>query len=123
MPTILGLVGLENRIPAEVQGNNYAEIITNPETSKVKKPAAALYIDFNSRGVYTGQQTMVVVNKDDEATQVYGYNNQKDPNQLTKIPFEELENGLHLKAELERLLKTTEDNWYTLKVCADFLNY
>lgn len=121
MPTILGMVGMEDRIPAEVQGNNYADIIVNAN-SNMAKPKSALYIDFKSRGVYTGDQTLVVLNMDGK-TEVYGYDNITDPSQLNRIPFAEVENGPALKAELERLLKTTEDKWYTDKTCTDFLNY
>ncbi|MBT3384478.1 MAG: sulfatase [Prolixibacteraceae bacterium] len=123
MPTILGLVGIEAKIPQEVQGKNYSEIITNPEMTTVKKPKSALYIDFNSRGIYTGKQTLVVVQKDNNVSEVFGYDNINDPNQLTKVPIEEIKNGVELKTELARLLKETSDFWYTNKICADFLNY
>ena len=123
MPTILGMAGLEDKIPQEVQGTNYAEIISNPESTKVEKPKSALYIDFKSRGVYTGDQTLVVVQAKDNTTEVYGYDNVKDPNQLNRIPFEELKNGSELKIELSRLLKETNDLWYQDKICADFLKY
>lgn len=122
MPTILGMAGLEDKIPAEVQGTNYASIISNPNAAEVEKPKSALYIDFNSRGVYTGEQTLIVLNKDGK-TEIYGYDNANDPEQLNRIPFAEVENGTALKTELEHLLKTTGDNWYTNKTCADFLNY
>jgi arylsulfatase A-like enzyme len=120
-PTILGLAGISDKIPAEVQGINYADVITNPK-STLKKENSALYIDFNSRGVYTGDQTLVVFNNDGK-TEVYGYDNVKDPNQLNKIPFADMKNNTELKAELERLLQNTGDKWYSDKVCANFLNY
>lgn len=123
MPTILGLVGLEDNIPPEVQGVNYANILFNPESSQTKKPKSALYIDFKSRGIYTGDQTMVVINNPENGTEVFGYDNLNDPEQLNRIPFTKLENGPKLKAELERLLKTTGDKWAIDKICSDFLTY
>ena len=81
-----------------------------------------MYIDFNSRGIYTGDQTLVVLNKDGE-TEVYGYDNVNDPEQLNRIPYTKVKNGDALKTELEYLLKTTGDKWATDKICADFLNY
>ena len=123
MPTIMGLAGLEEKIPTEVQGINFAEVLRNPNVAKVSKPKSALYIDFKTRGVYTGDQTLVVVNSPENGTEIYGYDNQKDPEQLNRIPFENLENGTELKTELEKLLKTTGDRWYSEKICADFLNY
>ena len=122
MPTILALAGLEDKIPTEVQGTNYAELIINPNTTSVKKPKSALYIDFKSRGVYTGKQTLIVENKDGK-TEVFGYDNIKDPEQLKRIDFPQLKNGPELKKELERLLKTTGDKWYTDKICNDFLQF
>ncbi|MDX1283519.1 MAG: sulfatase-like hydrolase/transferase, partial [Draconibacterium sp.] len=123
MPTILGLAGMEDKIPMEVQGANYAPNLIHPESAKIDEPRAALYIDFKSRGVYTGDQTLVVVNTPENGTEVYGYDNIKDPEQLSKIPFEEMENAKMLKSELEQLLKTTADKWYIDKVCKDFLTY
>ncbi|MDX1285094.1 MAG: hypothetical protein R3182_08785, partial [Draconibacterium sp.] len=123
MPTILGLAGMEDKIPVEVQGVNYADILINSESGKIDKPKSALYIDGKSRGVYTGDQTMVVVNTSDNGTEVFGYDNINDPEQLNRIPFKEIENAQELKAELERLLKTTGDKWYTEKICSDFLSY
>ncbi|WP_297086616.1 sulfatase [uncultured Draconibacterium sp.] len=121
MPTILGMVGLEEKIPSEVQGANYADAISKPGSQK--KPTAALYIDYKSRGVYTGNQTLVVLLNEDGQTEVYGYDNIKDPNQLNRIPFTNVKNGPELKTELEHLLKSTNDKWYTENICSDFLNY
>lgn len=121
MPTVLALAGLEEKIPAEVQGTSYAAEIKSPGSQE--KPKSALYIDFDSRGVYTGDQTLVVLQKKDGTTEVYGHDNLKDPEQLNRIPYAELENGPVLKVELERLLKTTGDKWATDKICNDFLNY
>lgn len=123
MPTVLALAGLEEKIPAEVQGSNYASLIKDPNSNEVEKPKSALYIDFDSRGVYTGDQTLVVLQAKDGSTTVYGHDNIKDPDQLNRIPYAEVENGPELKAELEHLLKDTGDKWYTDKTCADFLDY
>lgn len=122
MPTLLGMVGMQEQIPQEVQGVNYADVLLNPETTDVKKPESALYIDSKSRGVYTGDQTLIVVNNDGK-TEVYGYDNINDPDQLNRIPFSNMTNARRLKTELEMLLKTTKDKWYTEQICADFLNY
>lgn len=119
-PTLLGLTGLDQMIPASVQGDNYAEAILNPESAK--KPQSALYIDYKSRGVYTGDQTLIVLDNNGK-TEVYAYDNINDPEQMTRIPYPEVRNGPQLKAELERLLKTTGDQWVSNKICNDFLQY
>ena len=43
MPTLLGLAGLADSIPAEVQGRNYAPLFFD-EKAEIVRPAGALYI-------------------------------------------------------------------------------
>ena len=43
MPTLLGLAGLSDSIPANVQGHNYAPLFFN-EKADIVRPAGALYI-------------------------------------------------------------------------------
>ncbi len=123
MPTLLGLAGMEDKIPFEVQGKNYAGILQDPGSGATEKPLSALFINPNSRGVYTGDQMFVVSQRDGDLAEAFGYNNVTDPYQLNKIPFEKIENGHDLKAELSRLLKETNDSWYQEKTCSDFLSY
>lgn len=123
MPTLLGLAGLDEKIPDEVQGTNYSEIIKNGASSQIKKPSSVLFMRPKSRGVYTGKFTFVVEEENNETREVYAYQNEIDPYQLNKIPFADLVNGNDLKAELVRLLKETNDRWYQQSVCADFLDY
>jgi hypothetical protein len=78
---------------------------------------------MNSRGVYTGDQMFVVSQREGELAEAFGYNHLTDPYQLNRIPFERIENGPDLKAELSRLLKETNDSWYREKICSDFLSY
>jgi arylsulfatase A-like enzyme len=123
MPTLLGLAGLEDKIPFEVQGTNYAKILKTPNSDPAEKAASALFINMNSRGVYTGDQMFVVSQREGEPAEAFGYNHLTDPYQLNRIPFERIENGPDLKAELSRLLKETNDSWYREKICSDFLSY
>ncbi len=125
MPTLLGLAGMENKIPAEVQGKNQAGILKNPDAKSTDQPKSALYINMESRGVYTGKYMFVVTENTGILTEVYCYDNEKDPYQMNKIPFEDLktETGEQLKMELTELLKNTNDKWYQEKICSDFLSY
>ena len=123
MPTLLSLAGLQSKIPEEVQGTDYSEILIHPNSTNIEKPKSALYIDLNSRGIYTGNQTLVVLNSKNNGTEVFGYDNINDPEQLIKIAFNEMENAEELKNELERLLKITGDSWFLEKICSDFLKY
>jgi len=123
MPTLLGLAGLEDQIPSVVQGTNYSQLLIDGELEGSQKPASALFIRPRSRGVYTGNFTLVVEEKDNETVEVYAYDNVSDPYQLSKTMFEDLPDGPELKKELEGLLKKTNDRWYQQKVCDDFLDY
>jgi len=125
MPTLLGLAGMENKIPDDVQGKNYARILTDPESNLYEKPGSALFINMNSRGVYTGKYMFVVTENDGKTLEAYCYDNEKDPNQLNKIPYEALDSqtGEQLKYELSALLQNTKDKWFQEKTCSDFLSY
>jgi arylsulfatase A-like enzyme len=124
MPTLLTLAGFGDEIPATVQGKNYSSVLLNRDSKEIERPKSALFIGPKSRGVYTGHQTFVVEEGwNGEMAETFCYNNDNDPYQINKIPFEALQNGQELKAELARLLKETNDLWYTDKVCTDFLDY
>lgn len=123
MPTLLGLVGLKDKIPAEVQGRNFSQILLNKNDAKIEKPSSALFIRPKTRGVYTGKNMFVVEEESDGSMLVYGYDNEKDPYQMNKIRFEEIQNGPDLKRELARLLKDTNDSWCRDKKFAEFLSY
>jgi hypothetical protein len=69
---------------------------------------------------------MLVVEEDGGlATEVFCYDNENDPYQLEKIPFEELDPqiGEQLKTGLSDLLRNTDDKWFEQKTCSDFLSY
>ncbi|MCK5464256.1 MAG: sulfatase-like hydrolase/transferase, partial [Bacteroidales bacterium] len=123
MPTLLGLAGIEDKIPVEVQGKNYAGILQSHCTDPLGKPGSALFINMNSRGVYTGDQMFIVRENEGELAEAYVYDNITDPYQQNKVPFEEVENGQELRAELFRFLRETNDRWYQEKICSDFLSY
>lgn len=75
MPTVLGLCGLGDSIPAEVQGRNFAPLFFD-EKAEIVRPTGALYIqnvdgdkDENglvqtyfpsSRGIKTAQYTLAL---------------------------------------------------------------
>ena len=125
MPTVLGLAGYENKIPSQVQGVNYASLLTNDRSNDIKKPTSALYIGVHARGVHTGRYTYVVNEQKGKFANAYMYDNHKDPYQLirivdSKIPPKVLKT---LKSELIKQLKSTEDKWFTNKICYEYLKY
>ena len=125
MPTLLGLAGLETNIPNEVQGDNFADVLIDPEKNAAKKPDGVLIMNTQFRGVFTGDYTFVVRTKDDEPVDVFCYDNLNDPYQLNKISFDDMEESLRtsMKSKLEELLRKTNDRWYQEQIASVFLNY
>ncbi|MDD2799570.1 MAG: sulfatase [Bacteroidales bacterium] len=125
MPTLLGLAGLESKIPAEVQGRDFSTLLLNPKSSKVAKPTCALYIGVHARGLFTEKYTFVVEEEKGKFADAFAYDNKKDPYQLTKIPASKMDSNTlnSLKSELSKQLKLTEDKWAAKKICNSYLSY
>lgn len=126
MPTLLSLAGLEADIPASVQGTNFASVITNPETSTVKKPKSVLYFDYSQRGLYLGDYTFVVkASATGEFDEAFYYDNVKDPYQLHRIQGEEMNMQFvsAWKKDLVHQLKAIDDTWAIDKIAQEFLEY
>lgn len=123
MPTLLSLAGLEKMIPAEVQGLNHAGVLLDP--GKADKPAEVLIMISAARGVFTGNYTFVVSEKDGKFDEAYYYDNSNDPYQLTRIPYTEMHPDLQkdLKQRLVNQLIRTNDRWYQEQIAAEFLGY
>lgn len=121
MPTLLSLSGLEAMIPQEVQGNNFAPILLDP-TDGFTRSEGALFINANSRGLYTGKYMFVVEAADGKLGQVYCYDNENDPYQQDPLSAEDMDQEVHaeLRAALYALLVETEDSWYTQGICKDY---
>jgi len=119
LPTTMGLAGLESKIPAEVQGINFADLLKNPQTSKVKKPKSLLLMLTHSRGVLTDRYTLCI-NENKKSTKELGetfiYDNLKDPYQFNKISLDkEPEVAKILLTQLGEKLKMANDPWYKTK--------
>ncbi len=124
MPTLLGLVGLDEKIPNEVQGKDFSELVLDPHSNH-KKPKAALIMGYDYRGLYTGKYTFVVTAKKDVIENTFLYDNEKDPYQLNRINPREIDEKIEkkLKDQLVNLLKETRDIWVTKQIASDYLNY
>lgn len=123
MPTLLGLAGLGDQIPEAVQGVDYSKLLIDPTVKVVEKLEGALFIRGASRGLYTGKYMFVVNEEAGKYKNAFCYDNEQDPYQLHRIPFEELDakTGNQLKRELNALLKRNNDKWYQEGICAPFL--
>lgn len=129
MPTLLGLSGLEDKIPAEIQGKNYSKLFFNPN-AKLSRPKGALYIKQGSgrikfdgetlnyfpiaRGIKTDKYTLAFkITRDMKLEKTYLFNDDKDPYQLNNLPLQENEKIVKsLCKELKNQLKSIDDPWY-----------
>ncbi|WP_152287929.1 sulfatase family protein [Flavicella marina] len=132
LPTVMGLAGLEKEIPKDIEGTNYAPLLTEPLKTDLKKPEAALIMLGNSRGVQTDRYTFCVQEnkrpwhkkKATSVTAVFFYDNEKDPYQLNQIlPEEQPEVAEKLLHTLGELLKKTNDPWYQNKTYQEIIPY
>lgn len=126
MPTLLSMAGLESDIPKSVQGDNYSKVILNGKSSVNSLSQAALYMDYDSRGLYCGDYTFVVeATKNNTLKEVFYYDNKKDPYQLHKIKAGEMDRTLEakFKEELVRQLQAIGDSWVQEQICKEYLSY
>ncbi len=141
MPTLLGLCGLSDSIPDEVQGRDFAPLFFDKDAA-VKRPASALYIQNmdgekneggkvisyfpSSRGIKTPQYTMALYIDRNSRQLVKSllFDDLNDPYQLHNLPLEEnRETVKQLCREMAFLLKDIDDDWYREKILPDMIPY
>lgn len=121
MPTVLGLMGLGDKIPETVMGNDYSDGLLTGEYKKHAKPESALYISNNKKGVRTYKFTYVV--KDDNTYELY--NNVSDPYQMNSISLDDIskEECAFLKKSLGEWLVKSCDKWAETQKCKGLIIY
>jgi uncharacterized sulfatase len=113
MPSLLGLMGLADNIPIDVEGSDYSEIMFGrPGT----RPTSILYLNCSGprgghRGLRTHRYTFAINHRNDETNEVLLFNNQKDPYQLKNIAESNSEVVQRLTGELKKWLRKTNDPW------------
>lgn len=141
MPTVLGLCGLGDSIPSEVQGRNFAPLFFD-EKAEIVRPAGALYIQNldgekdekglvqsyfpSSRGIKTAQYTLALyIDRDTrQLKKTLLFDDLKDPYQLNNLPLEENKEVVEqLYREMGAMLKEIDDPWYTEKILSDRIPY
>lgn len=141
MPTLLGLAGLGDSIPSNVQGNNYAPLFFN-EKAPVERPTGALYIQNVdgekdaegkvrsyfpiSRGFKSSRYTLALYidRKDKKLVKSLLFDDEQDPYQLTNLPLEQhKEIVATLCAEMGKQLKKIDDPWYQERILEELIPY
>lgn len=141
MPTLLGLAGLADSIPDEVEGRDYAaRFLGTTETTPLRK--GALYIKNSdgvrdslgnvisyfpvSRGIKTARYTMALTidKKTRQLKSSLLFDDLTDPYQQHNLPLQEYPDIVaELCAAMVPLLKEADDPWYTERILSDLIPY
>ncbi len=113
MPSLLGLMGLADRIDHDVEGSDYSSIMLGKSGTR---PTSALYLTCGgprggTRGLRTNRYTFAITHKEDGKKEILLLDNKKDPYQLDNVAESRPGVVRKLTAELERWLKKTNDPW------------
>jgi len=115
-PTLMELMGMEDKIPETVEGVSFADIFLGKQGNR---PSSQLYLkipfdtmDKGSRGVRTHQYTLMIEKTTDNKENYVLFDNIADPFQLNNIA-EENKNLIQnlISDELIPWLSKTKDNW------------
>ncbi len=116
MPSLLSLLGLEEKIPEKVEGKNYADVILGKSDGK---PEFSLYLNCNypnpergMRGIRTDRYTFVVQkNKEGGIENYLLFDNQNDPYQLKNMAKENPELINEFQDKMINELSKINDPW------------
>ncbi len=115
MPTLLALMGLDSRIPDDVQGTDLSGAFLGHD---INRPASALYLDVHpahpaegKRGVRTHRFTFVIERESGRPDRYILHDNQEDPYQLRNVAEEQSDVVRELRGELHQWLVKTGDPW------------
>jgi len=113
MPSLLGLMGLKDSTPSDVEGTDYSSIMLGQSGSR---PASALYLNCSGphggpRGLRTHRYTFAITPEADGKKKVLLFDNQQDPYQLNNIAHLRPKVVRELTDELGRWLRKTRDPW------------
>ena len=114
MPTLLGLAGLADRIPAQVEGGDFSRILTRESD---ERPEFALYIKpgedlgkSNARGLRTTRYTFVMT-LTRESVACHLFDNVEDPFQMTDLAQRRPDLVAGFSEKLLRRLNELQDPW------------
>ena len=116
MPTMLGLLGLGNNIPKEVEGTDYSKVFFDSED--IQRPDKQLYLGASpqepgegKRGFRNASYTYVEIKNATEPNTCFLYNDLEDPYQMNNIWGQNKELDKQMALELRELLLKMNDPW------------
>ena len=110
MPTLLGLLDLEDAIPDTVEGVNYADALSTGSFSKTPKPRTVPYMGLHRKGIRSYQYSLEIL----EDGTAQAFDNKNDPYQMKGLTLAEIPAN-HRKELLQGLgnwLRKMNDQWY-----------
>ncbi len=112
MPTLLGLMGLGDRVPGTVEGRDYSQALQTGDFADSPKPRSALFLGYGNRvkGVRTDRYSFQL----DSAGEQLLFDNQTDPYQIKPINLGDIpaaDKAMILR-ELGTWLKVSDDPWH-----------
>ena len=140
MPTLLGIAGLADKIPAAVQGRDLSTALFDVDAA-VQRPEYALYIknldgpfttgDITdeyfpvSRGLKTDRYTIcLTIDKEGAFAGHMLFDDVEDPYQMNSIPLEDCpELVSSLCDRMAAVLKEINDPWYTHGILPEMIHY
>lgn len=140
MPTLLGVAGLGDQIPAEVEGRDFSALFTE-DNAKIKRPTSALYMQNfdgkresdgkvysffpSARGLKTDKYTLAIyIDRNNKVKDILFFDDEKDPYQMKNLDVKSNRKVFKkLCVELAELLKETNDVWYRDRILLDIIPY
>jgi arylsulfatase A-like enzyme len=121
MPTLLGLMGLKDRIPHTVQGVDYSVGLVTESFIEHPNPRSSAYLMEDAKGVRTDRYSYRVGS--DGSTQLF--DNSVDPYQLKNLPLTAIDpaDRRFLEEELGMWLKKASDPFYQSRMHRDLITY
>lgn len=112
MPSLLSLMGLKERIPSQVEGNDYSAAFAGKQVCQ--RPTSTFYLrcgltdDGEARGVRTDRYTFVAELRDGKIVNTL-YDNRQDPYQMKNVASASPDVVAMLEKELKQWLTRTTD--------------
>ena len=140
MPTLLGMVGLHQQIPSEVQGTDYSALFFD-KNAKIKRPEGALYLQNvdgeknadgkvisyfpKARGIKTADYTLALyIDRNHKLKEAKLFDDKNDPYQMHNLPLEKNKKIVaKLCKQMGQLLKEIDDPWYTERILPNLVQY